>query len=303
MKIAHTHRTQSISTNTELINAIKNNDLPPNAPHLMTAESQTNGRGQHNRSWLSPVGNVYLSLYVPMQQTISQNQSNHLQSLHRLTGALSLCVGLSLYELGIIKQINQYRQQFTLPLIQVKWANDLGLYRFNNSNDNTIAPFYKLAGILIEPVIKDNQILGIVIGVGLNINNTPIIKDGLYTAISLKDLIDELALHNVNDNLLNDLTAQKLYQPICQALFNAIQWHNDNTTPHKMGILLNDEFINAFNAVHALTDKQVGIFEQDAMATPTHIGQCIGIGKDGTLLLNDNGNVKAVFSGMAKVIY
>lgn len=284
MTIAHTHHTISVSTNTELINLIKNKQLAHTLPHLMTADQQTCGRGQHNRSWLSPIGNVYLSFYMPIQ-------AYYQEGLHRLTGALSLCVGLSLFQLEIIQQLNHERQKLALPIIQVKWANDLGLYHSNTHL------FNKLAGILIEPVPLDNKLCGIVIGVGLNINNTPIIKDGLYSAISIHDLIDELGHGSFKKPAANEL-----YLPILSALIHAIHTHNQYTKNCAYGIELGDDFINKFNAAHALTDKQVGIFEQDAMNTPNQTGICVGIDKDGTLLLKDNGKIQKAFAGMAKVI-
>lgn len=255
---SHTHKNKSRSTNTELIDAIQSGHLPYTTPHLYTADEQSGGRGQHGRSWLSPNGNVYLSLYVPI------GSPPHLK---RLSGALSLCVGLALVQMPIITAINQKRQSDNLPPIMVKWANDLGFYK-----DKGL--FYKLAGILIEPVAKEQTCVGVVIGVGLNVTIAPHIKDGLYHAVSLSELGCTL-----------DKTA--LYSPICQALWQAVVWHNKQNH-------LSDDFIKRFNAMHALHGKHVAVYPQNER-TISHSGLCTGIDPSGALLLDDS----LIFDGMA----
>lgn len=278
----HLHRQVSPSTNSELSELIKTGAINHNTPQLMTADSQTAGRGQHSRSWVSPIGNVYLSLYVPMH-------SENPHGLHRLTGALSLCVGLSLWQMNSLQSLNAQLKTSNLPSIQLKWANDLGFYQHNSI-------FCKLAGILIEPVIKD-KLLGVIIGVGLNVNNSPVIADGLYQAISLKALIDNHSLHYPSN-----LKPQEFYQEMTNAIFDAITCHNSYTKNHNHGIVFDKTFIEKFNSAHALTHKKVAIFEQDNTTTPAHIGTCLGIHTDGTLILQHNHEIQYVFSGMAKLV-
>ena len=65
--------------------------------------------------------------------------------------------------------------------------------------------FRKLAGILIEPVLVDNKITGVIVGVGINIETAPVLCDDAqedmgYQAVSLTQLIDETAqAYMVND--------------------------------------------------------------------------------------------------------
>ncbi|MBP6496906.1 MAG: biotin--[acetyl-CoA-carboxylase] ligase, partial [Psychrobacter sp.] len=70
-KLNHHHLASSGSTNSELIAALQNGRLNAAEMHLLTAETQSAGRGQHGRSWQSPRGNVYLSLYHPVHLPIS----------------------------------------------------------------------------------------------------------------------------------------------------------------------------------------------------------------------------------------
>lgn len=271
----HTHFDITDSTNTQLIHAITNGTHPHTIPHLYTASHQTAGRGQHGRTWVSGADNVFLSLYVPMGQGAYE--------LHTLSGLLSLVIGFHLVNMPIIQTINAHRQTNGLPPIGVKWANDMGFY------DDKTGIFRKLAGILIEPVFKKlndkNTLVGVVVGVGLNVNNSPMIKDGLYQATCLNELSD-----------INTY-AQDLYIPMTNTILEAIQICNHCKKP-----IFLQNFIKKFNADHLLTNKLIHIFIQNNMTDIYAKGKCIGIGGAGELLLNDDGDIKPIFAGMAKIV-
>lgn len=271
----HTHFDITDSTNTQLIHAITNGTHPHTIPHLYTASHQTAGRGQHGRTWVSGADNVFLSLYVPMGQGAYE--------LHTLSGLLSLVIGFHLVNMPIIQTINAHRQTNGLPPIGVKWANDMGFY------DDKTGIFRKLAGILIEPVFKKlndkNTPVGVVVGVGLNVNNSPMIKDGLYQATCLNELSD-----------INTY-AQDLYIPMTNTILEAIQICNHCKKP-----IFLQNFIKKFNADHLLTNKLIHIFIQNNMTGIYAKGKCIGIGSAGELLLNDGGGIKPIFAGMAKIV-
>ncbi len=329
LPICHHHFECINSTNTELCSAIKTQALSAKDSQLFTADTQTNGRGQYDRQWQSPQGNVYLSLYLPINQ----------HHLHRLTGALSLCVGLALWQMPLIQTLNKQRQKKHLAPILVKWSNDLGVYlpdglpdnpnglnpnglnvsdvnhsshlnhlnHSNNLNNSShlapfdltnhpppnpkpaliAMPFYKLAGILIEPVTIANQSVGVVIGVGLNVNHTPVLSDGYYQAISLNDLGGTFT------------SADSLYTPITDALLTACHYHNQHSDNVLHGIKLSDDFCQTFNNAHALHGKLTGIYPQSEHH-PNLIGTCTGIGSDGTLTLANSDGIHTAFAGMAK---
>lgn len=300
-RFPHIHKTIVASTNTDLMTAILSNQLPKDLPYLMTADRQNQGKGQHNRSWVSPIGNVYLSLYIPA--TPNHHKVSLPPTLYRLTGALSLLVGYHLWQMPIIQAINQARCDKHLATIQVKWANDLGM-SFDpthtiTANSRTSATahmfchFVKLAGILIEPVIKDT-LLGVIIGVGLNVAYAPKIADGLYQTTCLHALLDDTDAHHP--------IAHELYAPITDALLTAIDQHNQCTRPYGHNITLTDNFIHAFNNAHALHGKLCGIYTQDEMNHPSDVGICTGIGADGTLLLDTPTGQKAIFSGTPRLL-
>lgn len=271
-QVTHHHFNSIGSTNTELIRAITDSTHAHTTHHLYTADHQTAGRGQHGRVWVSGADNVFLSLYVPLGEQAYQ--------LHTLSGLLSLAVGLSLLDLPIIKALNDQRNRTALPPIGVKWANDIGY--------DAADGFKKLAGILIEPVFKKydekNTLAGVVIGVGLNVNHSPEIKDGLYQATCLKELSDNLTL-----------SAQALYIPMSNALLKAVQ--NCNELNHELALR---KFMTEFNQAHLLQNKWVQIFIQNNTTDIHTEGVCVGIGKTGELLLDNDGHITPVFAGMAK---
>ncbi|WP_158380175.1 bifunctional biotin--[acetyl-CoA-carboxylase] ligase/biotin operon repressor BirA [Candidatus Williamhamiltonella defendens] len=104
------------------------------------AEHQTAGRGRRGREWVSPFGqNLYLSMFW------------------RLERGTASAVGLSLV-IGIL--ITEVLHNLGGLDIRVKWPNDL-YYRDK-----------KLAGVLVELLGKKFKPAQVIIGMGLNINNT-----------------------------------------------------------------------------------------------------------------------------------
>ena len=105
---------------------------------VFTADTQSAGRGQHGRSFQSPLGGLYLSAIV---ETLPPNLRDKLALLAGVAAAEAL-------------------RRFTTLRIGLRWPNDLML------QDK------KLGGILCESVVMGEKWAGI-IGIGLNIN-TPI---------------------------------------------------------------------------------------------------------------------------------
>ncbi len=97
---------------------------------LVCSEMQTQGRGQHQREWVSPAGNIYLSTL--------------LETRTPLDGRLALEIALNILQIPSLKNLSD---------IQIKWPNDL--YSAQG----------KWGGILVEP-INANQAI---VGVGINL--------------------------------------------------------------------------------------------------------------------------------------
>ncbi|OBX22748.1 BirA family biotin operon repressor/biotin-[acetyl-CoA-carboxylase] ligase [Gelidibacter algens] len=107
----------------------------------VVAKFQTNGRGQMGTTWNSQEAkNLTFSVFKDVSFV---DVAQHFY--------ISMAVSLAVYE-GL--------NSLSVKKIKVKWPNDI-------LSDNK-----KIAGILIENVIKHNVITASVIGIGLNVNQT-----------------------------------------------------------------------------------------------------------------------------------
>ena len=130
----------------------------PRTPHVIWAGEQNAGRGRRGRGWVSPPGNLYLTLAIPVDQppeTVAQ---------------FSFLAGLALYD--------AVRQALApaSPTLTLKWPNDVLL-------DGA-----KVAGILLELTSDADWVL---IGTGVNIASAP---DGMPYAVAHLNALDS-ALH------------------------------------------------------------------------------------------------------------
>ena len=101
---------------------------------LVCSETQTQGRGQHQREWVSPIGNIYLSTLLDTRTA--------------LDGRLALEIALNILHMPSLK---------SLTGLQIKWPNDL----FSIQG--------KWGGILVEPISPHQAI----VGVGINLLPIP----------------------------------------------------------------------------------------------------------------------------------
>ena len=100
---------------------------------LVCSTRQTQGRGQRQRQWVSPEGNIYLSTLLNTRTAID--------------GRLALEIALNILQMP----------SFNALKLQVKWPNDL--YSLQG----------KWGGILVEP-ISPHQVI---VGVGMNLEPVP----------------------------------------------------------------------------------------------------------------------------------
>lgn len=127
------------STNDYLKSLIKEKNLKEDK--VVWALEQTNGRGQMGTSWSSESGkNLTFSVFRKVQSLTINEQFYALM-------AASLAVKTVLDKLLVKK-------------VSVKWPNDI------------LSDKKKICGILIESVIKGEQLEAMIIGIGLNVNQT-----------------------------------------------------------------------------------------------------------------------------------
>lgn len=97
---------------------------------LVITQRQQRGRGQHQRTWVSQQGNIFLSTLVELSRPVD--------------GRFALECGLNLIHCPTLQH---------MPDLQLKWANDL------------YSPHGKWGGILIEPITPQQ----IIVGIGINV--------------------------------------------------------------------------------------------------------------------------------------
>ncbi|MBP6180693.1 biotin--[acetyl-CoA-carboxylase] ligase [Flavobacterium sp.] len=108
---------------------------------VVTAESQTKGKGQMGAVWISEPGkNLIMSILV-------KNFLSDICEIYNLNIAVSLAV---------INVLETYK----IPDLSIKWPNDILSYN------------KKIGGILIENSIKSDGTIISIVGLGLNVNQT-----------------------------------------------------------------------------------------------------------------------------------
>ena len=99
---------------------------------------QTAGRGRFDRKWVDlGSGNIYLSIILKPSLDLKQVYSN-------------------LTQYTALKLAETFEKYNVIP--QIKWPNDI------------LIDEKKISGILAETVFKQNQLQGLIIGVGVNLN-------------------------------------------------------------------------------------------------------------------------------------
>ncbi len=132
------HFTELESTNTYALNLISKINPPEGT--CITADYQTGGIGQFGRSWHSQASENLLVSYILYPHFLNVRDQ------------FLLNVVASLAVLHTVRPM--------LQKVAVKWPNDI------------YAGSQKLAGILIQNLLRGEKISATVIGIGLNINQT-----------------------------------------------------------------------------------------------------------------------------------
>ena len=131
---------------------------------VVTAEYQTSGRGRMDRKWFSErEKNLLFSLLLRPELSIDYVQK------------ITLAVGYYLAE-----SIEAYFKDHDLGPIRIdlKWPNDL------------LVDGKKVAGILVESILRDKKITALAIGCGVNVNAPleELPQKVRHNAVSLKEL-------------------------------------------------------------------------------------------------------------------
>ena len=165
------------STNTFLRDLVR--DKLPKEVICVTTNYQYKGKGQMGTIWKSNAGeNLICSVFVPIKTLVLRDQ-------FYLAKAASLAVSDTLKELK-------------LPQVTIKWPNDI------------LSGKRKVCGILIENCVINGSLVGAIVGIGLNVNQTYFAD--LPKAASLRmitkeeykiSLILELILTSINKRFIS----------------------------------------------------------------------------------------------------
>ena len=150
----HIKIAQCDSVNTYAIDLIKNLELPEGT--LISANIQSNGKGQGTNKWYSEPGMNVTSSIIYKPKFIE------LENFF----LLSMTVSLGLHDLVTCLLDSKHD-------IKIKWPNDILV------NDK------KISGILIENLIRADSVINSVIGIGLNVNQINFHKE-VNNATSIK---------------------------------------------------------------------------------------------------------------------
>ncbi|GHC55772.1 biotin--[acetyl-CoA-carboxylase] ligase [Ulvibacter litoralis] len=140
------------STNTYLKDLSRNVTVQDGT--IVTAEAQTQGRGQMGSKWQSKTGrSLTFSVFkrfhgLPITQ----------QPMIAFAVALALQKAL---------------QKLQIPMVSIKWPNDIMSYQ------------KKICGILIENQLEGSKVIASVVGIGLNVNETEFIQLPQATSMRL----------------------------------------------------------------------------------------------------------------------
>ena len=168
-----------------------------NAPVMALALDGRQFHGQHGRPWISGLGNLYLSLYLP-KTTLSALGLVHLDC------AISsdIPIGTYLSETQTSRLFNMQQTQIRLQMMPAKAVfdvlTDLGLtpaLRYPNDIVMSIGGQpHKIAGCLTELTVCHDEIESARFGIGLNVKCAPRITDTGLPACCIHDFISAISV-------------------------------------------------------------------------------------------------------------
>lgn len=156
---------------------------------IIMAEHQTAGKGRKGRKWSSEIGGLYFTMILKPSEIKTEQVSSLTQIM-----AISVCkavryLGASAY---------------------LKWPNDV------------LCKGKKFCGILSEAVIENNIFKGLVIGVGINIEQKNIVSEKPFTTlqemgltVSKSGLVEDIIS---NFNMMQKQDFVKDFKKLCPTI-------------------------------------------------------------------------------------
>ena len=172
----------AIDSTNEFLKGLSNKQEQENFT-VVTAESQTKGKGQMGAIWTSEPGkNLIMSVLV----------KGFLPDICHIYN-LNIVVSLAVIEV---------LESFNIPDLSIKWPNDIMSYN------------KKIGGILIENSIKSDGSIVSIVGLGLNVNQTDFVnlpKASSLAAVCNKQFDKEELLFSIMDNIEKRIKSWEQY--------------------------------------------------------------------------------------------
>lgn len=227
------HSFESVSSTMDIARQMAEENCPDRT--VIVAKHQTCGRGRMKRNWQSDQGGLYMTWVLRPKINIS------------LCFAFTFSSALSIVE--ALEKIFKIKAE-------VKWPNDV------------LVNGHKIAGILTETKMDNNELNYLNIGMGININNIP--NSNTFQATSIKDLIQK----KVNTSTFIDF------------LFDKLDYNFQHMNPKKV--------IQEWKARNCTLGKFVRVKTFASFSE----GYAIDIDNSGALLLEkENGEIETVIYG------
>jgi BirA family biotin operon repressor/biotin-[acetyl-CoA-carboxylase] ligase len=215
-------------------------------PILIAADYQISGKGQSNKKWLSsPCEGILFSIGASIKEEIGELRM------------VSLMIGSIIHR---HLEIKGYKG------LKVKWPNDL---YFNDR---------KLCGILVESVINHKGVIDLIVGVGINISSTRLLKmNSNMLPVGLKEIS--------NIDIDKDTLIAELSHQILGSLKTQNYKHNN-------------EIVNYINEFNYLSGRHVRVHD----AHNAEIGVINNVMPDGGIQFMANGVTKGIYTGSIELI-
>ncbi|WP_072808003.1 biotin--[acetyl-CoA-carboxylase] ligase [Fibrobacter sp. UWR3] len=248
---------------------------------LIVADTQTAGRGRHERTWASPAGkNLYFNIIIPLEgiplasaPQITQVASLTFAEVFRDLQESSNAQGLGNSDIG---------------KITVKWPNDI------------LCGKHKFCGILAELVYIKRTVIPAKAGISTNIPPAPAISMGVGINVN-SDPADYAhlgrAVTTLRDICGQSVNREKLLQSLIASLERAIgQFRAFGISPWVAAWRKMDQFIGARGTVvvnNHCTDEN----RDSGTGAIKKTGRIIDMNADGSLLFEcDDGTMETVYS-------
>ena len=244
-------------------------DITPGT--LIVADRQTAGRGRHERTWDSPAGqNLYFNILIPLDGIPLASAAQITQVAALTFAEVFKCIQDDANTQGLGNK--------SLGKVSVKWPNDI------------LCGKHKFCGILAEvvytPSASDSPKPAINMGVGINVNSSPLDYAHLGRAVTtLKDICGQ----KINREKLLQMLIGNLERAIGQfRAFGIRPWVNNW---RKM-----DQFIGARGTI-IVNNRCTDANRDSGEGATKKTGSILDMQDDGSLLFKcDDGTVETVYS-------